>query len=78
MALPSTAKVYVSSGGGFGPAPASELVSAGISAPTASARGGVLLGSAVANCTVAADGTSAGTQLNLLLAQLRTAGIIAP
>lgn len=34
-------------------------------------------GAAVANCTVAADGTSAGTQLNALLAALRTAGVIA-
>lgn len=32
---------------------------------------------AVANCTVATDGTSAGTQLNALLAALRTAGILA-
>ena len=31
---------------------------------------------AVANCTVAADGTSAGTQLNLLLAAIRSLGII--
>lgn len=35
-------------------------------------------GAAVANCTVAADGTSAGTQLNALLAALRTVGVIAP
>lgn len=35
-------------------------------------------GVAVTNCTVAADGTSAGTQLNALLAALRTAGVIAP
>lgn len=34
-------------------------------------------GAAVANATVAADGTSAGTQLNALLAALRAAGIIA-
>lgn len=33
---------------------------------------------AVPNCTVAADGTSAGTQLNALLAALRTAGVLAP
>lgn len=32
---------------------------------------------AVANCTVAADGTSAGTQLNALLASLRAAGTLA-
>ena len=46
--------------------------------PTASVRGGVLLGAAVANITPAADGTTAGTALNALLAQLRIAGIIAP
>lgn len=34
-------------------------------------------GVAVANAAVAADGTSAGTQLNALLASLRAAGIIA-
>lgn len=33
-------------------------------------------GAAVANCTVAADGTSAGTQLNALLASLRAGNII--
>lgn len=33
-------------------------------------------GAAVANATVAVDGTSAGTQLNALLAALRAAGII--
>ena len=49
-----------------------------LATPTGVLRGGVLQGTAVANCTVAADGTSAGTQLNALLAQLRTAGIIAP
>lgn len=31
----------------------------------------------IAACTVAADGTSAGTQLNLLLAQLKLLGLIA-
>jgi len=34
-------------------------------------------GAVVADCTAQADGTSAGTQLNLLLAELRTHGIIA-
>lgn len=38
---------------------------------------GVAQPAPIANCTVAADGTSAGTQLNLLLAQLRLLGIIA-
>ena len=33
-------------------------------------------GAAVTNATVAADGTSAGTQLNALLASLRAANII--
>lgn len=41
------------------------------------ATGKGLTAVAVANCTVAADGTSAGTQLNALLAALRTAGILA-
>ena len=49
---------------------------AGNKVPTLTERGGALLQAAVADCTVAADGTSAGTQLNLLLAALRTAGII--
>lgn len=39
---------------------------------------GITAGVAVANATVATDGTSAGTQLNALLASLRAAGIIAP
>lgn len=77
MALPSTAKLYVSQGGGFGGVPVSEVVSTGLVAATSADLGGVLQGAAVANCTVAADGTSAGTQLNLLLAQLRAAGVIA-
>ena len=50
---------------------------AGTTAATATTFGTVKQGAAVANCTVAADGTSAGTQLNLLLAALRTAGTIA-
>lgn len=46
-------------------------------AATSATYGTVKQGAAVANATVAADGTSAGTQLNLLLAQLRLAGVIA-
>lgn len=38
--------------------------------------GGVKQAATVANCTVAADGTSAGTQLNALIASLRAAGHI--
>lgn len=38
---------------------------------------GMPKGAAVANAVVATDGTSAGTQLNLLLTSLRAAGIIA-
>lgn len=55
-------------------------VEAQTTAPATSTTPGALAlkGAAVANCTVAADGTSAGTQLNLLLAQLRLAGVIAP
>jgi len=45
-------------------------------AATATTFGTVQKGAAVANCTVAADGTSAGTQLNALLASLRAANII--
>ena len=52
------------------------MMGLGGSAATASQAGTVKKGAAVANCTVAADGTSAGTQLNLLLASLRTAGVI--
>ena len=44
---------------------------------TANVTASLARGAAVANCTVAADGTSAGTQLNALLAALRTAGVIA-
>jgi len=43
---------------------------------TTSTAGIVKEATAVANCTVAADGTSAGTQLNALLAALRTAGVL--
>lgn len=50
----------------------------GLPAASASVRGGVQRGVAVANATVATDGTSAGTQLNALLVALRNAGIIAP
>lgn len=38
--------------------------------------GGVKQAATVANCTVATDGTSAGTQLNALLTSLRAAGVI--
>lgn len=38
--------------------------------------GGVKQAATVANCTVAIDGTSAGTQLNALIASLRAAGHI--
>lgn len=50
---------------------------AGNRVPTTTIRGGVLQGDAVADCVPAADGTSAGTQLNLLLAELRANGTIA-
>lgn len=50
----------------------------GLAAATASVAGGVKRGVAVANITPAADGTTAGTALNALLASLRTAGVIAP
>jgi hypothetical protein len=43
---------------------------------TTSVAGLVKKGVAVANITPAADGTTAGTALNALLASLRTAGII--
>mgnify|MGYP003181646590 CR=1 FL=1 len=43
---------------------------------TPTTLGGVKKAATVANCTVAADGTSAGTQLNALLTSLRAAGII--
>lgn len=81
MAATGSEKLYVSqNGGGKSTVTAAEvaaLATDALPAPTASVRGGVLQGTAVPNCTVAADGTSAGTQLNLLLAQLRAAGIIA-
>lgn len=44
---------------------------------TASSLGGVKMGATVADCTVAIDGTSAGTQLNALIASLKAAGVIA-
>lgn len=77
MALPSTAKLYVSQGGGFGGVAVSEVVGAGLVAATSTDLGGVLEGVAVADCVPAADGTSAGEQLNDLLASLRAAGVIA-
>ena len=49
----------------------------GLPAATSAIAGGVLEGAAVSNATVATDGTSAGTQLNLLLASLRASGVIA-
>lgn len=49
------------------------------SLPAAGAAiGAVKRGVAVANITPDADGTTAGTALNALLASLRTAGVIAP
>lgn len=45
-------------------------------AATTTVIGGVKKAATVANCTVAADGTSAGTQLNALLTALRNAGVI--
>lgn len=48
----------------------------GAGAATATTFGTVKKAATVANCTVAADGTSAGTQLNLLLTSLRNAGVI--
>lgn len=43
---------------------------------SATSFGTVKKAATVANCTVATDGSSAGTQLNLLLTSLRNAGII--
>lgn len=45
-------------------------------AATVSVIGSVLKAATVANCVPAVDGTSAGTQLNLLLTALRAAGMI--
>lgn len=54
-----TAKLYVSSGGGFRASiPATEIVSENLSAPTASVRGGVLLGAAVTNSAAAVATTA--------------------
>lgn len=56
-------------------------VNNGITSDTATATtvdaGLVKQGVAVADITPAADGTTAGTALNALLASLRTAGVIA-
>lgn len=55
------------------------LANGGGAAPgnaTTATAGVVKKGVAVAPCTVAADGTSAGTQLNALIASLKTAGVI--
>lgn len=43
---------------------------------TTTVAGVVKKAATVANCTVATDGTSAGTQLNALLTSLRAAGMI--
>ncbi|MEA9983653.1 head fiber protein [Subtercola sp. RTI3] len=48
----------------------------GNAAATAGTAGQVKKAALVAPATVAADGTSAGTQLNALIVSLRTAGII--
>lgn len=58
-------------------APEPIAVIGGLPAATNALPGGVLKGAAVANATVATDGTSAGTQLNALLVSLRNAGVIA-
>jgi hypothetical protein len=49
---------------------------ANVPTATTTVAGTVLKSATVANCTVAADGTSAGTQLNALLTALRAAGHI--
>lgn len=58
-----------------GPKPEPLVIVGGLA--TASAAGLVKRGVAVTNATVATDATSAATQLNALLASLRTAGVIA-
>ena len=82
MALNGNEQLYASQGnGGRATVKTSEIASlatGALQAPTASVRGGVLRGAAVANITPATDGTTAGQALNALLAQLRIAGIIAP
>lgn len=73
MAVSGNEKLYVSQGGGFGPGPSAQEV-ADLSAGSSL----VVPGAAVADITPAADGTTAGTALNALLASLRAAGVIAP
>lgn len=48
-----------------------------LATPTTTERGGVLSSAAIADITPEADGTTAGTAVNAILAALRTAGIIA-
>lgn len=71
MAATGNEVLYVSSGGGFSPVTAQDVADlssgASLSVP----------GAAVADITPAADGTTAGTALNALLASLRAAGVIA-
>ena len=57
-------------------APEPITVVGGLPASTTTLRGGVTKAAVVAPATVAADGTSAGTQLNLLILSLRAAGVI--
>lgn len=68
MALNGSEKLYMSSGASYRPVTTQEVADLAGAAPQAAA---------VADCVPAADGTSAGEQLNDLLASLRAAGVIA-
>jgi hypothetical protein len=73
----SHTQLYASQGnGGKATVTIGEIGAATVAPATTSTAGVVKEATAVANCTVAADGTSAGTQLNALLAALRTAGVL--
>lgn len=62
----------------FKMASAGTLPAATLPDPSASVKGGVKTQTAIANVTPATDGTAVGTAFNTLLAELRTAKIIAP
>lgn len=73
----SHTQLYASQGnGGRATVTIGEIGAATVSPATTTTAGVVKEATAVANCTVATDGTSAGTQLNALLAALRAAGVL--
>lgn len=75
MGAPKPVSLVTGTAGAYAPEPLAVI--GGLPAASTSAFGGVKKAAVVAPATVATDGTSAGTQLNLLILSLRAAGVIA-